>query len=171
MDLDYALDQATQYREKLGETLLRLGSITEDQLLECLGKQHGTPCVDLYKQVIDENVVGLIKKEVAQNYKLIPIGFKKGQDADKLVLAMANPLDHQAASYVSHLTGYRIYPVFVREEHLKWIINYYYKDARMRVTVDISPAGEKSPGRASGFSRKREDAEEIIVLDTPLPED
>ncbi len=171
IDLNYALDQATQYREKLGEALIRLGYITEQQLLECLGKQHGVPSVDLYKQVVDENAVGLITKDIAEGYKVMPIGFKKLQGEDKVVLAMADPMDMRAQSLVAHLTGYPVYPVFVREEHLKWIINYYYKDSDLRVTVELP--SEDRRGRAEEFevSLGPEDAEEIIDLDTPISEE
>lgn len=74
--LNHALKEQKINNEKLGKTLMRLGYITEDTLIEFLSKQHGTPSINLYKEVIDKKAVDLIPRDVAEKYKVIPVGFK-----------------------------------------------------------------------------------------------
>lgn len=157
--LKHALNQHAYYGEKIGQTLLRLGYITEQDLLRFLGKQHGTPALDLYRQVIDEGAVNLVPKEVAERRKVIPIGFKTVAGRKRLVLGMANPSDRGAIEHIERVTGFPVFPVFVREEHLRWIINHYYKTKGLRLTVEL-PDGE-------GHSLDEE--EEVIDLGPPLP--
>jgi len=175
-----ALDQQMYYRERLGETLVRLGYITERQLLEFLGKQNRTPVIDLYNCVIDENAVSLVPKQVAERYKVLPIGFKKIDGVQRLVLAMADPKDQEAIDYVSHLTTFLVYPVFVREEHLRWIISYYYDGklgTRGGLDLDVEEWG---PVRHRGVPERRapepievideddDDDDEVIDLGPPI---
>ncbi|MEM4658847.1 MAG: hypothetical protein QXX77_10555 [Candidatus Methanosuratincola sp.] len=156
--LKHALNQHAYYGEKIGQTLLRLGYITEQDLLRFLGRQHGTPALDLYRQVIDERAVDLVPKEIAERYRLIPIGYKTIAGEKRLVLGMANPNDRGAIEHVGRITGCSVFPVFVREEHLKWIINHYYKAKGLRLTVELE-----------GGESHSLDEEEVIDLGRPLP--
>jgi len=134
-DLQHALGYQTYYSERLGQTLVRFGYITDRQLLRFLGKQYNTPAVDLYEQSIDENAVRLIDKGIAEEFKVFPIGFNKTNGTEKLVLAMDDPLNQGTINHISRLTNFPIYPVFAREEHLKWIINYYYNQKDIRIDI------------------------------------
>jgi len=145
--LEEALNQQLHYRERLGQTLVRLGHITEDELLEFLGRQHQVPAVDLYRQAIDEGAVRLLDKKTAQSLLVFPVGFKRESEGVKLVLAMADPLDKEAMERVSLHTGCPIVPVFAREEHVRWIINYYYADRRLEGGLE---QGASSTGSGVG---------------------
>lgn len=126
--LEYALDQ--QWRnfnlEKLGQILISLKCIDEDTLIESLSKQYGTPGINLLTQRIDEKVLYLIPREIAEKYKVISVGFRIKGMIKRLVVAMANPLHIEAIDAISFITGYGIEPIFAREEDLKWTIAYYY---------------------------------------------
>ncbi len=112
--------------EKLGQTLVKLGYIAEDTLIKFLGKQHGTPGINLYKQMIDERAVDMIPMSVAERYKVIPVGFNLDGGNKKLIVAMANPSNLEAIDTIAFITGCSIEPIFAREEHLEFIIPRYY---------------------------------------------
>jgi len=125
--LNHALEEQKISKEKLGQTLMRLGYITEDILIEFLSKQYGTPSINLFREVIDEKVVNMIPRNVAEKHKAIPVGFKSNGGTKKLIVAMANPSDLEAINTLAFITGYSIDPIFTREEHFEWLIRYYYQ--------------------------------------------
>jgi type IV pilus assembly protein PilB len=125
--LNYALIVHKNSSEKLGQTVMRLGYITEDILLEFLGKQHGTSSINLYKEVFDERVVNVIPRSVAEKYKALAVGFKLDGRIEKLIVAMANPSDLEVVDILAFTTGYIIKPIFAREEDLEKVIYYHYQ--------------------------------------------
>jgi type IV pilus assembly protein PilB len=127
--LDHALKVQKPFRHKLGQTLVRLGYITEDILIEYLDMQHGSPGINLhklYKEVIDESAAHTITRHVAEKYKAIPISFKLEGRTKKLIVAMADPSNLEAIDTIAFITGYSIEPIFTMEEHLEGIIYYHY---------------------------------------------
>ena len=127
--LAHALNVQKPLRYKLGKTLVWLGYITEDTLVEYLDKQHGSPGINLHKlhkEVIDESAVHTITRHVAERYKAIPINFKSEGKTKKLIVAMADPSNLEAIDTIAFITGCSIEPIFTMEEHLNGIIHYHY---------------------------------------------
>jgi type IV pilus assembly protein PilB len=125
-----ALKEKNFRAEKLGRILVNLNYIDEDILIEFLGKQCGTPGINLCKKEIDEEVIRLIPGHIAEKYKVIPVGFKLNGRVKKLIVAMADPSDIEAIDTIAFITGHIVEPVFAKEEDLKWTIKYYYNKAR-----------------------------------------
>ena len=124
--LSRALKEKKACNEKLGQVLMRFGYVNEDVLIEFLAKQRGFEGVNLFKREIDKRVANLIPRDVAEKYKVLPIGFKTEGGIKKLVVAMANPSDLGAIDTLVFITGHAIEPVFAREEQFTWIIRYFY---------------------------------------------
>jgi type IV pilus assembly protein PilB len=124
--LNQALEIQKNSGEKLGQVLSRLGYTTMDTLVEFLSKQHGVRGIDLGKELIDENVIGLIPKHVAKKYKVIPVKFKTEGRLKKLVVAMADPSNLEVVDAITFISGYSVEPVFIREESLAWFMDYCY---------------------------------------------
>lgn len=114
--------------EKIGRVLTNLNYIDEDTLIEFLGRQYGTPGINFSRKEADKKAVDTMPLEVAEKYKVIPIGFKTDKKKTKLIVAMADPSNLEAIDTIAFISGYEIEPVFAREEDLKWVIreNYYY---------------------------------------------
>src|SRR4030042_5425052 len=86
------LRKATQEQkrgERLEQTLLRLGYVTEELILQVLADHFDLPFVDLDTYLIDEKIVKMIPEEIARRHTLIPL-FKIGET---LTVAMTNPLN------------------------------------------------------------------------------
>ena len=131
--LNYALAlRDKKFRaEKLGRILVNLNYIDEDTLVGFLGRQHGTPGINLCKKEIDEEVIRIVPRHIAEKYNAIPIGFKLNGRVKKLIVAMADPSNIEAIDTIAFITGHTVEPIFAREEDLKWTIKYYHNKARI----------------------------------------
>lgn len=109
--------------QKLGDVLLQKGFLTEQQLIEVLEFQLGIPHVSLYRYPIDVSLLVLVPKEVARKYVLIPM--KK--EADKLFVAMADPLDFYAIEDLRLMTGFQIEVVIAAKDDIFRAINKFYE--------------------------------------------
>lgn len=108
--------------QKLGDALLLRGLITERQLIEVLEFQLGIPHVKLGSYPIDTALHTLVPKDMAKRNLLLPI--KK--DKEKLMVAMADPLDFYAIDDLRLATGLQIEPVIASKNDITQAINKYY---------------------------------------------
>jgi type IV pilus assembly protein PilB len=108
--------------QKLGDALLQRGYITEQQLIKVLEKQLDIPHISLYRYPFDPKLFNMISKETAKRNLLIPL--KK--DADKLYVAMADPMDYFAIDDLRLSTGFQIYPTIATKDDILKAINKYY---------------------------------------------
>jgi type IV pilus assembly protein PilB len=111
--------------QKLGDALLERGYITEQQLIEVLEFQLGIPHVSLYRYPFDPKLTTLISKEFAKRNILIPL--KK--DGNKLLVAMADPMDFFAIDDLRLSTGFHIETAIAsKDDILRSIAKYYDLD-------------------------------------------
>jgi type IV pilus assembly protein PilB len=120
--LNDALVMQKQSGMRLGDVLIAQGYITEQQFIEVLEFQLGIPHVQLYRQKIDPKAVNLIPKKLAEKHGVIPLRVEQ----NKLVLAMADPLDYFAMDEVRMATGLRVVPVIASKDELDRGIKRYY---------------------------------------------
>ncbi|WP_410001958.1 GspE/PulE family protein [Rubinisphaera sp. JC750] len=73
--------------ELIGQVAIRMGFVTDAQVIEALGEQHGMPVVNLAETNIPPKVLEMVPETMASVYKIVPISQKDGV----LTVAMANP--------------------------------------------------------------------------------
>jgi Type II secretion system (T2SS), protein E, N-terminal domain len=88
--LDQALAERGESGELLGETLVRLGFIFEDELARVLGEQAGLPFANLDMVSVDRYAAATLPKDVADRLCALPVRFLA---EGGLVVAVADPLD------------------------------------------------------------------------------
>jgi type IV pilus assembly protein PilB len=139
--LSQALVQQKELKMRLGDVLITQGYITQQQFIEVLEFQLGIPHVQIYRQKIDQKIVRLISQKVAEQHCVLPLRI----DGNKLVLAMADPLDYFAIDEVRLLTGFRIEPVIASKEELLRAIARYYglQDSIEQITQSIQAREEE----------------------------
>jgi type IV pilus assembly protein PilB len=108
--------------QKLGDTLIKKGLLSEQQLIEVLEVQLGIPHISLYNYPFEKNLISLIPKEVAQRNLLIPIR----KEAEKLFVAMSDPMDFFAIDDLRLSTGFQIESVIATKDDILRAINKYY---------------------------------------------
>src|SRR5260370_7870275 len=91
---------------KLGETLIKLGFVSEEDITECLSQQFGVPSINLEHFEIDSSVIKLINADVARKYNILPVN-KTGAT---ITIAMADPTNVFAMDDIKFMTGYNVEP-------------------------------------------------------------
>ncbi len=99
--LQEALDAQKEKNMLLGEALVALKHVTEEDIVQALTCQYGFPYLPLANYEIAPEVLSAVPVAVCRKYCLIPID-KIGKS---LTLAMANPLNVQALEEVEALSG------------------------------------------------------------------
>ncbi|MFB1080523.1 GspE/PulE family protein [Jeotgalibacillus sp. JSM ZJ347] len=137
--LEKTLSEKQQHL-KLGDALLERGYITEQQLIEVLEVQLGIERVSLYRYPFDTNLFTLIPKDDAQRKLIIPL--KK--EAEKLYVAMNDPMDYYTIEDLRLSTGFEIRPVISTKDDIIRSINKYYEteegfeDLKIDESKDVS---------------------------------
>lgn len=108
--------------QKLGDALLQRGLITEQQLIEVLEVQLGIPHVSLYNYPFEKNLLSLVSKELAKRNLFIPLR----KEGEKLIVAMADPMDFFAIDDLRLSTGFQIEAVIATKDDILRAINKYY---------------------------------------------
>ncbi len=106
-----------------GEVLVKLRFATEEDIAQALTCQYGFPYLPLHDYEIDQDVINSVPENVCHQFCLIPID-KIGKS---LTLAMADPLNVQAADDVELITGCTVQAFVSTASDIKEAIDKYYK--------------------------------------------
>jgi type IV pilus assembly protein PilB len=120
--LKEALRVQKESGSKLGETLIKLNFVSEEDITECLSQQFGVPSINLQHFEIDASVIKLIPADVARKYNILPVN-KTGAT---ITIAMADPTNVFAMDDIKFMTGYNVEPVVASELGIKAAIDNYY---------------------------------------------
>ncbi|MDD3535253.1 MAG: ATPase, T2SS/T4P/T4SS family [Candidatus Cloacimonetes bacterium] len=136
--LKESLIKQTNFGLKLGETLIKLGYLTERELLNALHEQLG---YDIVKETelmdLDINVVSLIPEPYALQNRVIALR----EDADGVVVAFADPEDLTVLDSLKKLLGKPIKPELIGDTVLHDTIEKYYKSIRTTTQVEDAVGG------------------------------
>lgn len=117
--LKEGLTQQKLTRDKLGETLVRLGYITIDELLPVLADHIGVTSVRINPDEIDQELVSSLSEDMMRKYYVFPVS-KSGK---KLTLAMADPNNVFVIDEVQMSTGSVIRPVLALKNEIEDALN------------------------------------------------
>jgi type IV pilus assembly protein PilB len=101
---DVLEEQKQSPGEIIGQIALRMGVITPDQLTEALAEQWGMPVVNLDETNIPPKVIELVPQTMADVYKIMPISLKD----DVLTVAMADPQNLAALDDLRNFIGMEV---------------------------------------------------------------
>ena len=85
--LNESLELAKKTKKQLGSVLIDSGLVTEEQYTELLSDHHGVPAVDPTEFDIEEAVIKLIPSDVARKYNVVPLA----RTGATLTVVMADP--------------------------------------------------------------------------------
>ena len=120
--LKSAIQEQKHSGRKLGETLLNLGYIDENQLVAYLSKQYAVPAINLEQFEVSEDALNLVPRESALKHRLVPID----RSGSTLVVAMADPSNIFAIDDLKFATGQNIEVVVASERSIKTAIEKHY---------------------------------------------
>ncbi len=137
--LKEALDTQRKSGEMLGRVIVNLGFATELDVLKMYSIKIGIPFVDITRIKIPPSIVKSLDSHIAQKHKILPIS----KDKQRIVLAMANPLNVFAIDEVELATGLRVTAMLAQEEQLIQAIhtNYGVEESTQRAIDSLSTLG------------------------------
>jgi hypothetical protein len=122
--MDKGLDFQREKGGLIGEILVELGFVKEDDIAQALTAQYGFPYLPLGNYDVDSDITSIIPSRVARQYLLVPID----KIGNNLTLAMSNPLNIQAIEDVELLSGCSVQTFVSTSSDIKKAIEKYYKD-------------------------------------------
>ncbi len=140
--LQIALDKQRKEGQLIGQILVKLGFVSEEDIVEALTTQYGYPYLPLENYEIDKSVLNVISAQVIRHYYLIPID----KIANILTIVMADPLNTFAIKDIEQITKMKV-EVFVS------------------TATDIKKSIEKYYGKPSGASKKEVEENKLSKAD------
>ena len=145
-------EQAGRGGELLGKVGLSLGFYTDEQLGEALAEQWGTTFVTLYDRHIPPEVARLLSEPMAQLYRVIPLAL----DGNRLTIASAEPQKIQIADELRTFLGYDIHVCVATEPEITKVIEKVYSSESESVeslVVDLEKDDELAAAAAAAAGR------------------
>ena len=121
-----ALEFQREHGGRLGFNLVKMGLVSDDMITAVLSRQYGVPSVNLELFDVDESVIRLIPRDVADKYSVLPLS----RVGATLTLAMVDPTNVFAMDDIKFMTGLNIEPVVVSEASVQEAISRYYSNSR-----------------------------------------
>lgn len=106
-ELRLALERQRESGEKLGETLIKLGFISPDDIADALSEHLRIPRVDFKRRYVSSDVVRLVPESIIREQQVLPIE----QEGNFLSVAMVDPLNIMIIDDLQRLTGLLIKPM------------------------------------------------------------
>lgn len=122
--LQIALTEQKNTKKLFGAILVEMGFITESALGEVLAESSGTKKFDPKTAMLDSSVVRRLPKEIAVRHKVLPVSYEN----DVLQLAMADVYNVLAIDQVRrHMPrNSKIVPIYCTETEILEMIDQYY---------------------------------------------
>jgi type IV pilus assembly protein PilB len=154
-DLKRALIEHERTGEFLGAALMRLGYISEEQLLQALSDQLNIPFVNVKEITIDQAVINRVPARIVQHYKVIPIGWEH----DTLTIALADPHQMWAVEDIRLHLGCDVQAVLACQGQVLDAIRKYYGVGADTIEKILAQKQEVPEGPVGGLEQTAEDIE------------
>ena len=173
--LQLALKEQRKANLKLGQYLVREGTISETQIVDLLSRQlklrQYRP--DLYP--LDMDLAQVIPQDVARKHQVVPL--RKSEFL--LTVATADPMDLQALDTVEAYTNTEVEPVICTEKELELLLDGLYgtqtsldtvMEGMAQLEVDPETAGDEDTGdlEVSALQGMAEEAPVVRLVNSIL---
>ncbi len=168
--LKEALAIQKEKKERLSEILLRLGYVTQENVLQVISAEVNVPVIQLSRYKIQPDVIALIPKKIALRYSLMPVS----KLIDTLTVAMADPRDLKAIDDLRSVTNLEIRRVLASEKDIKDAYEQYYGEnvsqALKEVMKDFDDEGSLQVDEGSAANAVSGSTQELLRLveDEPI---
>ena len=123
-DIEKALAMQKGTNKRLGEVLIDENFISESDMIEALRMQLGIEYIDLTKAKIDASLTSLIPKNIAKQYRVVPVKLV----GDRLYVAMDDPLNFRAVEAVKETSHKRVVVMIAYREAIDRALAVLYEN-------------------------------------------
>jgi type IV pilus assembly protein PilB len=145
-----------QTPEKL---ILEHNFVAADKIAQARAMLIGVPFFRLEGRAISSEILNLVPEPVARRYRLIP--FEK--EGDKLLVAMADPLDLQVVEFIEKKSGMKVKRFLSMPDEILRTISEQYSQ---NLTTDVTSALKEVTASAEPDDEKLEKAE--VIKEAPV---
>ena len=133
--LEQALEFQVQrgHKKLLGEVVVELNFVTEEQVLELLAEGYGVPFLTQPAAIADPKVVELLPKEFVEEHKVLPLFLVQ----DVLTVAVSEPANLYLVEEIQRLTGHKVQIVAATATEIEASLRAYVPAANVFVIDDI----------------------------------
>lgn len=148
--LDEALARRTTTGERIGESLVALGYISERDLVRTLAKDADIPFLEGAELRVDPAITSLVPAQVARAHNLVPLR----ADGRALVVAMGNPFDIGVIRSLERTSGRQIRTVTGDPALIMQLVETHYGgNGGRQASPDVAPDSMGTGGRPSWAAR------------------
>jgi type II secretion system protein E len=160
--LEAGLREQKKYGGYIGENLIKLGFISEDDFYPVLSEQLGIEFIKPSDIAIPPDVIKAIPAKFASHYKFIPVRL----DGNLLTIGVSDPLAVLTMDDIRLVIGYQIKPVLATESDIAAAIKKYYGIGAETIEKIISTADTPHtiPDNASKTQDIGEMAEDASII-------
>ena len=146
---DILEDQKQSPGTVLGQVAVRMGLVTQEQVTEALAEQWGMPVVNLEETNIQSNVLDLVPQTMAEIYRIMPVSLKN----NVLTVAMADPQNVAALDDLRNFLGHEIRGAVSSGPDVEAAIARYYADREESIedVIDQLSTDEDHEKRIRGY--------------------
>ena len=162
----FALILAEQKKtnEKLASVVVRLGLMTEEQMMHAQSLHYRIPSVK-FPESIPMEILRMVPSAIARKHEVLPIG----RSAGALTLAMVDPTNLSAVDDVAFRTGMRVFPVICLPSLIRAAIDSSYDNIKTGLATALSDAeaevGSTADARESmNLNELRASADQVPVV-------
>jgi type IV pilus assembly protein PilB len=131
---DILEEQKQSPGEVIGRVAIRMGLVTDAQVSEALAEQWGMQVVSLKDTTITPKVLELVPETMASIYKIMPVSLKN----NVLTVAMADPQNIAALDDLRNFLGYDVRGAVSNPADIQEAIERYYADKQESIEDVIS---------------------------------
>lgn len=121
-EVERGLKEQKKTGEYLGRTLVKLGILSEKDLVGILSREWNIPSIRLKDVNIDTDILSRVPAKFASHYKLVPISL----EGDILSVAISDPFNLQAVDDLRLLLGYEVKVYLAGENEIEEALRRYY---------------------------------------------
>lgn len=147
--LDTAIALQKNSDKKIGQILIDLGYITEEQLLKLLSEQLHIPFVDLKTYPLQPDLVKLLPEFYARHFRAIVLSEKP----DELFIGMIDPQNLLAEDELARILKKKLKFALIREEDLLIVLDTIYRRSDEISHFAESLSAEISPNKIDLFDQ------------------
>jgi len=121
---DILEEQKQSPGEIIGQVAVRMGHVTQEQVTEALAEQWGMPVINLAETNIPANVLEIVPETMAEIYKIMPVSLRE----NVLTVAMADPQNVAALDDLRNFLGHEVRGAVSSQSEVEEAIVRYYSD-------------------------------------------
>src|SRR3954463_230090 len=154
-------EQKRTANELIGKVAVRLGVVTEDQVLKALGEQLGMKLVRLGDMTIPSDLMELVNETMATAFKVVPVSQNKKDKS--ITVALAEPQNPATLDSLHSFLQVEIKGVIASESEVMAAIERLYAGHQESIE-DVVKQIETDKGR-SQFSSRNENTIDLEAIE------